>query len=199
MNRSTKPTAAEVAELIRALARSYVGKPDLVEVKFQEATDGGAAYFILRGAPDDDSRLVGRSGCHVNALTYLVDQVGRAQGKVFTFRLITKPDGHTPWYPPQAALEYEPTAAKELLARWLSALGLSEFDLAVTAGDGPRRSLFFNFDVSVENRSEAEALFAATEGEASIVGSLGTLWRAISKQAGVRFQIRLVDGAAKLR
>jgi len=187
-----------VQDLIRSLARCYVGKPDLIEVIHQAATDG-SVYFALRGAPDDDSRLVGRSGCHVNALTYLVDQVGRAQDKVFTFRLITKPDGHTPWFPPSAALKYDPTAARELLVRWLSALGLSEFDLSVTPGEGPRRSLFFNFDVACANRAEAEALFATPEGETSIVGALGTLWRAISKQAGVRFQIRLVDGATKAK
>jgi predicted RNA-binding protein YlqC (UPF0109 family) len=188
------PTADEVADLFRELASLYVGTPDHLQVRVQESVDG-SAYFMMRGAPEDDSRLVGNRGCHVNALAFLIEAVGRAQDRIFTFRLLTTPGSCAPWYPPKDALDYDPRPARELLCRLLSALGVPDFSVTVTPGTGPRRSLFFNFDVKIADVARAEALTVGetAAGSLSIVGALGTLFRAIAKQNGIRFQIRLAD------
>jgi predicted RNA-binding protein YlqC (UPF0109 family) len=191
----SKPTNEEMCDLVRELAGFYVGSPENVGVRFQEAKDG-SVYFAMRGSPEDDSRLVGRAGCHVNALTFLIERAGAAQSRAFTFRLITHPDGASPMYGPRDVLDYDPRPARDLLCRWLSALGVEDFSVEIDSGAGPRRSLFFNFDVKIRDRAKAESLTHSAPhvpGDLSVVGALGTIFRAIAKQSGVRFQIRLVD------
>lgn len=186
--------AQALAELVRDLARLYVGTPASIEVKFQQAADG-PVYFAMKGDRTDDSRLVGREGCHVDALAYLIEAIGKRESRVFTFRLITDPDRAEPWQGPRDALEYDPRPAREVLCRWLEALGVEKFSVEVGPGDGARTSLSYNFNVKIPDREKAESLTKSTEGDLSIVGALGTLFRAVSKQAGVRFQIRLADRA----
>ena len=194
------PTTEELADFVREFATFYIGNPENLEIRFQPARDGSACYFTMQGAPEDDSRLIGRKGCHVNALTYLIKEVGRAQGKVFPFRLITRPDGALPWFPPGDVLDYDPRPARDLLCRWLTFVGADEFSVKINTGPGPRRSLFFNFDVKIASRPKAEALTHPGRGDEegfSTIGALGTLFRAIARQNGVRLQITLVDPKPK--
>ena len=187
----------EIATLIQDLARMYVGKPDQLAVKFQESGDGSSVYFMMRGSQEDDSRLIGRDGSHVDALTYLIQKIGEAEERIYTFRLLTAPERSDPWFPPKDADEYDPTPAKDMLLRILNALKAADvITVTVGPGAGPRTSLSFNFDVKIPDRKAAEALTASTGG-VSTVGAIGTLFRAIAKQAGVRFQIRLADRAEK--
>lgn len=190
------PTASDVADLILSITRLYSVKPAELKVRFQEADDG-SAYFMIQPDPQDDSRMIGRQGCHITALDFLVSGVGRAQGRLFTTRLITSPQGGAAWVDQRDVIEYDPRPARELLARWLAALGVSDFEVDVGPGTGPRRSLFFNFEVKVPDR-EAIAKLTTPRGEAGLflIGALGTLFRAIAKQNGLRFQITAVDSSA---
>jgi predicted RNA-binding protein YlqC (UPF0109 family) len=187
------PRSPTVAVLIHELAQLYVGNPSAIRVEFQDSADGRSCYFVLKGDKRDDSRLIGRDGCHVHALNSLVEQVGRAQGRTFTFRLLTDRGRHEPYEKGESALTYDPRPARDLLCRWLAALGVAGFSVEATPGPGARRSLSFVFEIKIGNMAKAASLTISEEGFPSIVGSLGTLYRAIAQQQGVRFQLNLAD------
>ena len=186
------PTASDLSELVRELAGLYVGHPDKLQIRFQEAKDG-SVYFAMRGTPEDDSRLIGTKGCHVDALKFLIGEIGAAQGRAFTFRLLSTPGSRGQWYPPRDVLDYDPIPARDLLRRILSALGVAEFSVEVNPGSGPRESLFFEFEVKIPDGKIAADLTIGEEDEISVIGAIGTLFRAIAKTNGVRFQVRLAD------
>lgn len=186
-------TPAAVAEAIRTLAMRYVGNPHEIEVGFQEGTDG-SCYFGLRSDPRDESRLVGKNGSHVKCLKFLVESVGKAHGRVFTFRLHSTDGRHEPWPVMKAALNYDFSQDRDLLCEWLSLLGIEFFTVAVTPGKGPRSGLSFDFEVNIKNHQKALEMTApAAEDGMSKVGALGTLYRAVAMQKGVRFQVTLAD------
>lgn len=190
------PTAEQVSELIRELAGLYVGSPEELGIRHQAGKEG-SVYFVMQGRPEDDSRLVGYMGCHVKALTFLIEQVGKAQGKIFTFRLLTTENGPRPNYKPRDVLDYDPLPARDILRRWLDALGVKDFSVAVNSPDGPRRSLAFDFDITIKDFARAHSLtIPNAKEELFTIGALGTLFRAIGKQNGIRFQINLADKKA---
>lgn len=177
--------------LIRDFGRLYVGSPETLESKYQEAEDG-AVYFAMRGSIKDDSRLIGKDGIHVKALAFLVESVGRAQGRPHTFRLISHRERVEPWLNPRAAISYDPREARDVLCRWLTALGVEVFAVEVGPGLGARTNLSYIFNVKIADRAKAESL-TATTGELSIIGAIGTLMRAVANNAGVKFQVQLAD------
>lgn len=189
---TTKTTPADLQCLIQNLTRLYVGKPEEITVRVQEASDGSAAYFALRGSPGDDSRLVGRDGCHVNALMFLVSQVGVEAGKVYTFRLFTSETHEEPWRGPKRLLDYDPSPACSVLQEWLEALGLEDFTVEVGPGEGPRTELSYTFQIKIQDKTLATALTLKGDKGISVIGAIGTLIRAIGKQNGVKLQLDIV-------
>lgn len=196
----------QLSDLLRDLAGALVDKPEAIRVATQAALDG-TSYWAVKGDPEDESKLVGRDGSHVNALRLVVQEIGRANGKVYTFRLITDNDARArPPGNPRDVLEYDPRPARDLLCRILAELELAEFAVEVGPGAGPRNSLRFDFAVRVKEAADYSELLkprrlVLREGSARaeevavempIVDALGTLFRAIAKRAGVRFQINVV-------
>lgn len=184
-------TSAALADYIRQLTTRYVGNPAGIEVAFQDSTDG-ACYFALRGDQRDDSKLIGQQGSHVNSLNFLIESAGRAQGRTFTFRLHTNEGRHLPYPNGKDALTYDFRQDRDLLCSWLTALGLENFSVEVTPGKGARSRLSFDFEVRIPNYQKALEMTAPVNG-LSKIGALGTLYRAIAMQKGVRFQVTLVE------
>ena len=183
-----------ISDHLRQLAQRYVRNPVAIEVGFQESKDG-ACYFVMRGDPRDDPRLIGRKGDHVDALTALVKRAGEAQNRIFTFRLISKPGQSTNSTPIVDALTYDPTADREILHVWLDLLGAENYRVEVSPGTGPRTKLLFNFEITIPDQVLAES-FTKCDGAAhsmSVINAIGTLYRAIAKQKGVQFQVNLSD------
>ena len=189
---TTKTTPADLQGLIQNLTRLYVGKPEEITVKVQESKDG-AAYFALKGSPVDDSRLVGRDGSHVNALMFLVNQVGLEAGQVYTFRLFTSETETEPWRSPRKAIDYDPQPAAAVLKDWLEALGLENFTVEVSPGKGPRTELSYTFEIKTRNHELATALKLRGDRGLSVIGAIGTLIRAIGKQNGVHLQLDILQ------
>lgn len=192
MQQRQYPAVKEVAKLIREIASLYVMEPDRLVVETQESSDGRAVYFQLKGSPDDDSRLVGREGCHVNALRFLIDRVGKAQDRAFTFRLHTRRDGISPWHAPKDVLAYDPGPIRDLISRWVSTLGFDDFVVSVGPGPGARTSLSFDFNISIPDEDQVHEMIQISSPETlSIFGALGTLLRAAARQNGCRFQVNV--------
>jgi predicted RNA-binding protein YlqC (UPF0109 family) len=67
-----------VEELLMALARGLVDRPDLVELRSQPA-DGGT-LFELKVAPEDVGKVIGRDGRTVNAIRTLLAVAAQRRG-----------------------------------------------------------------------------------------------------------------------
>lgn len=209
---------SDVERLLRDLASAFVERPAELKIASQESLTG-ECFFALQGAPEDEPILVGKGGSHVNALTFLVAQLGEAEGKTFTFRLITpnEPDEDSaPWerIKTQSAIAHDPAPAAAMLRRIFDALGV-QATVEVSPGRGARSSLAFVFQIHPRDAEDHQRLtagrrvvvrpFLPANGrhperreiaiEATIEGALGTLWRAIALSQGVRYSVAVVPAA----
>jgi predicted RNA-binding protein YlqC (UPF0109 family) len=181
----------QTESLLRDLVSRFVEKPDALRIAKQEAQDG-SCYFVLAGDPDDGGRLAGKEGSHVDALALIVFAFGKANGRAYTFRLV---NGPRPEFraklEPRAAVEYDAEPARELLGRVLAAMDLGEFAVDVGPGAGSRHALTFVFTVRVKDVRDQLALTNPIDPNSpdTLVGALGTLFRAIAKKDGVRMNL----------
>lgn len=173
-------TPSQTRDLIVDLVGRYVDRPADLRCEFQ-TTEKGDVYWMMKGHEADEGKLVGIAGCHVKALERLIVRVGAEQRKTYTFRLLTIGEPlRRPKQAPRDVIEYDPRPARDLLCRLLDALAVQRFTVEVGPGSDPRRSLTFVFTVKTASYIDAETLDA-----------LGTLYRAIAKRDGIRFQISL--------
>lgn len=153
----------------------------------------GSMFFCVRGHKPDESRLIDRDGSHVKALTCLVRQMGKATNRTFTFKLMTTEGRSVSTDAPQDATHYDPAPIRKLLAGFLEALGVQDATIDVNSGEGPTTKLRFNFVIDIPEVEVAEGLTKVNDYGLTIIGALGTLFRAIANQQGVKFQVNLAD------
>ena len=193
--RRTTMTTKNAHDLILRIARAFVAHPLDLQLTSQESRDG-AIYWALECNPEDEPKLIGRAGSHVDAIRYLVTQMGRANVATWTFRLVTT--GASCEREKQAqivATNYDPTEAKNLLMEILCQLEIGGFEVACDNGDGKRTMLAYRFAIWLENPTDRGVLtmrrpFKHGEGDTmSTLDALGTLYRVIGKTAGVKIKI----------
>jgi len=196
----TKFIAAKIQNLLRDLVSAFVEIPGEIVIAHQTSIDGDC-YFAMKGALEDEPILIGTRGSHVNALKLLVEKMGKAEERTFNFRLITEGE-------PQGRRErekldvvsHDPSDDSKLLCRVLAAVGLDSndgFSVSVGSGYGPRKSLTFVFEIKVQTDEQYLALTVPSEPyvnrltmeEATVIGSVGTLFRAIAMKSGVRYNL----------
>ncbi|QYO65939.1 KH domain-containing protein [Leptolyngbya sp. 7M] len=73
-------------EALETIVRSLVGSPDGVELS--ESGDGKNVKFLLRVAPEDYGRVIGREGRTIKAIRSILFYAGQKQGKRFHLDLI---------------------------------------------------------------------------------------------------------------
>lgn len=74
-------------EAVEKIVKSLVGSPEMVEVS--ESVDGGKTVkFVVRVAPDDFGRLIGREGRTIKAIRSILFFAGHKQGKRFHLDLV---------------------------------------------------------------------------------------------------------------
>ena len=192
MTTETAQTKALLLELIGA----FISFPESLRIVAQES-ETGDVYWIVKGEPEDDPKLIGRGGEHVQALTLIVREIGLALGKIYTLRLLTEsaPRDREP-QPFKDTLEYNPLPARTLLERVIESLNVGKFAVAVGPGAGPRTSLSYVFAVRFEEVADSLALtrglgmkFGEREVFTTLEYAIGVIFRAIAKQAGVRFHL----------
>ncbi len=185
----------KITELLRALVSNYVDRPEELVLNNQESSDG-ACYFALQGALGDEGKLIGQRGSHVRALTFLIELMGSAQRRPWTFRLVTKgsPQRRVE-NEPRDVVTHDPRPHRDLLCRILEAIGCSVFGVEVGPGNGARHSLTFIFTVRIPVSAELERIKSAIHADGrkdddlTIANAIETLFRAIAKKSGVRYQI----------
>jgi len=185
-----------IEQLIRDLVSAFVERPTELRLKVQPSDDGNTCYWAIKADPVDDPLLIGAEGSHVRALTFLIAQFGLAHGMTFTFRLLTE-DGKRlrPRGAPRDVIEYDAEPALEILQRLMTGLGIRDVKVRLGAGVGPRKSLSYIFTISACSEENYRALTHSQNAEGmTVVGAIGTLFRAVAKKSGVRFNIEVERG-----
>lgn len=187
--------------VLRDLVARFTEHPEALEITAQvappdEQTHNWSCFWMMKGHPEDESKLVGKDGAHVRALEFLVSRFGVARLEVHTFRLITKrkPEPR-PQAVPNTAMSYDPQPTADLLSRILAELDLGEFLVRVGPGSGARNKLTFLFEILVRDGLDQRILTVRADPNAdeTIVGAIGTLFRAIAQKDGVRFDIKVSE------
>lgn len=193
---TTTDHVAKATELVRDLAAQLVDRPEALLVGSQVADDG-AAYIAMKCAPEDEGKLVGQDGAHVDSLRFLVERFGAARGRIWSLRFITQrtPDAGRPRSRPAVefgAVAFNPEPARALIQRIVESLGCSAPAVEVGPGSGPRDALTFFYVVRVSNpgRLLAPMNWERREGITPAI-AIGTIFRGIFKRAGVRFEVEV--------
>lgn len=179
-----------VRDLLRSLVASFVSRPEEIQIATQLAEDG-ACFFALKVAREDESKIVGAGGSHVDALNLLVRAFGAARSRAFTFRAITPGPPLAQKLPARDVLEHDPRPALALLNSTLGALD-HHANVGVGPGSGPRNTLTFVFRIAA-GADAYDALTAPFNGSGcTIIAAIGTLFRAIAKKNGVNYVISVI-------
>lgn len=195
--------ASRTKALIRDLAASFTKHPEGIQLRIATAEELSikrlpptAVLWVMYGArQEDEAVLIGKLGSHVRALSFLVRSFGMARNETHLFELITV---HAPRDRSamirNVARTHNPTPAVALLQRILAELSIGAFKVeAATAGttEDPAFVLTINVREFVDYSALTVAPFqGASSGAAeTIVGALGTLFRAIAKKNGVRYDL----------
>jgi predicted RNA-binding protein YlqC (UPF0109 family) len=186
-----RPTLQTITEILCDLVAGYVENRDAIKIAYQTAP--GTAYWMMRVAPVDDPKAIGKDGAHARAIATLIDAWGAAAGEVHTFRLLNNrerveqepreiSDAMTHDIAPQAAL----------LVRILAELELDGYSVAPGPGSGIRDALTFELAIRVASQTDKLHLTLARPATGlSVVAALGTLFRAIGRAAGVNIEIAI--------
>lgn len=194
-----RPSSEAAAELFRSLAALLVEKPGALRVACQEADDG-AAYFAIKGDPEDEGKLVGKGGSHAAAFRFLAERMGMSIGRPWNLKVITVRDPRmaaaraTPLVQ-FGAVEFDTGPIGKVLLSTLEQLGYQHCIISVGPGSGPRDALTFHFKISGD-KIEKLALLHRWEKRAGMSEeeAITTLLRGIAKRAGVRVEIEIDAG-----
>lgn len=191
---------------IVGLVSRFVEKPDALKLEMH-ASPGGDCYWMLKGDPKDDSKLIGKSGAHVNALTFLLAQLGQAAGHTYSFRLFTEDTERRGHFMARAEdpMTYDVEPTRALLESILEMLLAGEFAVQAVPSVGAFAKLTFDFNINLADPADREDLqktkrlviapATRLRGERSIsmttLDAIKTLFEAIANTEGVWFQINV--------
>lgn len=185
----TKTDLTTIKELLRDIVAGFVEQPNAIQIAHQQAP--GSCYWMLRVAPADDPKAIGKDGTHARALATLLAAWGDADGELHTFRLLNNPE-RVEREPDKIrdVMEYNVEPRKELLERILCELGLDGFAIRTGPGNGARDTLTFELAVNVATMRDYTRL-TQPRGETGVAieAAIGTLFRAIARKDGVNISI----------
>lgn len=185
----TKTDLTKIKELLRDVVAGFVEQPNAIQIAHQTAP--GSCYWMMRVAPVDDPKAIGKDGAHARAIATLVAAWGDAEGEAHTFRLLNNTE-RVAREPDKIrdVMEYDVGPRRELLSRALSELALDGFAIKTGPGAGVRDTLTFELAINVATDRDY-ALLTRPRGESgvAVVAALGTLFRAIARNDGVNIEI----------
>lgn len=181
----------EAHEALRSIVRSLTNYPDEVDLCVVEVN--GGAYWRMTVHADDQKKVVGIEGSHIKALTYILAEMGRQNGGwVYKLKLDEPINGQRRYSTPKPTVKsYNPAKAHELLARVVSLVtaGRVHVELDEDAGE----DFAYTFTLVPRTSPDHHALTDAREctHRQTVIGALGTLWRAYAQRDGVRFTLQI--------
>jgi predicted RNA-binding protein YlqC (UPF0109 family) len=186
----TASAQTEQAEnLLRSLLVRFISFPHHLEL--ERKAFRGAATWTITCHPDDYGKINGKGGTHLRALEFLVYRLGLVNSEAYGLRLVDSEfriDGGTAF---KDTVEANLANACELLQEWLTALQ-SECTIVTVASLTTRDS--YKFELYPRGPSDYGDLIAVNSNdvhERSLIGSLGTIYRAIGRAAGIDLTIEV--------
>ena len=182
-------TAATLGTL-RKVIEGFIDHPDKLLLVATE--HDGSVFWTLRGAGDDQPKLVGRRGKHVRAIRILIEHCGRRADEVYRFKLFEPEDGERKEEnQDRIATAYDPEPARALLER-AAALALGS-PVQVTAHEtAGQRPPFYRFRAHVADLHALNLLVEEDESgqnPCSLFEALAMLWAARGRKDGVRIAV----------
>jgi predicted RNA-binding protein YlqC (UPF0109 family) len=189
-----------IETLLRDLICSFLQKPEELKIIHQAAKDG-SVYWAVKGASCDEGKLIGKGGCHADALEFLVEEIGRMRGQTFTFRLVTVNQDWNSVAPEyRNAVEFDAEPFRKLLVRLLEELQIASPTVRVGPGSGSRQILTFLFEIEAapSDFTFLTVPHSGNEDRQTIIASIGTIFRAAARHTGVRFDVTVLSAKKRL-
>lgn len=180
------PDLAKTESLTRRLLNRIIYHPENLEIEHTEFH--GAVYWNVTAHADDQPKIIGKGGTHIRALTFLIAEIGLSADSMYKLKL-NEPEVGTRTESTQASPKnYDATPAAQILQEVLESIFGPESVTIRTTGKG----FDFEFEIVMRDTDEVPDLripYDNDPNEMTIIGSLGTLWRAWAKKDGVNFTI----------
>lgn len=175
----------QAESLLRELICRFISFPHHLEL--ERKAFRGAASWTITCHPDDYGKINGKGGTHLRALEFLVYRLGVVNGEAYGLRLVDSEFRISGGDRPQQG-RYLPEEDIEQLSAWLTALALECSVVTWPKSDG------FVFSITPRGPRDYGELIAVNSLDTydrSLVGCLGTIFRAIGRAAGVDLVIEV--------
>jgi predicted RNA-binding protein YlqC (UPF0109 family) len=181
------PDLTKTQNLIRRIISAIIAHPE--HLLISPAEFRGAVYWNVQAHADDQPKIIGKQGSHIRALTFLVAEIGLDADSMYKIKLAEPEIGNrSDSTQIQSPTSYDASLAEQTLLEVIEAIFGPQSATITTTGIG----LAYNFEITLRDHDEVPDLRVPYDGdmyEMTIIGSLGTLWRAWAKRDGVNFTV----------
>lgn len=174
-------TTETAASLLKRLAERLIAYPE--QLIINPRAFRGAATWQLVPHPEDYGRLNGKQGTHIRALEFLMYRMGMVNSEAYGVQLTESEYRQTtPVIVPRGT--YQPEEDLELLVDWMNALAIETSIDVIPMRDGRHGQQFIIVPRGPADLSELKGSDSNDEHARTIIGSIGTLFRAIGRVNG---------------
>lgn len=184
------------AELIRKLLNRFIDHPEAMMIDPREHP--GCVYWTMKCHADDFSKMVGKGGAHYQALLVLIAELGKAVGSQYILKRYLEPDPvqRRDMMHKKSVDTYTVAPAETLLEELLANMRIEQFGLTTTRAN---RGIPLTFTFSITTRAYEDYTLLTVPSEnrtnpMTLIGALGTLFRAYANRDGVRFNLEVRQG-----
>lgn len=194
------PMLPEHLTIIRRLIESFIDHP--ASLKIELSNRSGSTYLMMQCHADDHAKMVGKGGSHFHALRMIIAELGAQAATSYKLcrYLEPEPAERSERMPVKNAESYSPATACKLLEDLFGFLCAGQY--AVEADFRcEMRPLTYVLNITTRDATDYIALtrYAApteivphnAEAPMTLIGAIGTLFRAYANRDGVRFSIQL--------
>lgn len=190
----------EHTDLIRRLIESFIDHPQSLRIETSDRN--GHVYFLMQCHADDHPKMVGKGGSHFHALRLIIAELGKQAETSYKLCRYQEPEP-APRRERSASkmvTSYSPDDACRLMEAIFANLCAGQY--AVEAEMNPAlRPLTYTINITTRDSADYIALtrYASStehipenaESPMTIIGAIGTLFRAYANRDGVRFSVQL--------
>ncbi len=185
-------------DLVRILIETFIAHPAKLNINLHEHC--GLIRWLISCDPADHGKLVGKQGAHFNALRCLIEELGSAKDEKYTLSRYLEPRipvvGKIHPAHPAPDHTYSTAPAELLMTSFLEELLAGEFLIQVE--DIQPHQYEIVIDPKDQRDYEFLTIASLTVGHASrpgtditVIGALGTLYRAWGQRDGVSYSLEV--------
>lgn len=179
-----------VQDQIRKLIECFIDHPEALRIETKEHP--GVVYLTMQPHADDFSKMTGKQGAHFNAIKTVLAALGKSEGTQYVLRRYLEPEParRREQMPKTIAPNYFVEPARDMLMQLLTAIALEDWQLQVRKTPNTKPTLY-TFTILTRSREDYETLIvpASADQPMTLIGALGTLFRAYANRDGVKFNI----------